>query len=55
MKTQDQVQSYLSQVRDSADFQRHLLLELIGLVKHDQIEKIAEEYVKRSADSEGPA
>ena len=54
MKTQDQGKSYLSQVRDSADFQRYLLMELIDIVKHDQIEEIAEEYVKRSADSEGP-
>tara|TARA_R110000803_G_scaffold6004_2_gene19701 strand:+ start:3731 stop:3898 length:168 start_codon:yes stop_codon:yes gene_type:complete len=53
MTTQDQVKSYLSQALHSDDFPHYLLMKLIGLVKSSEVEMIAEEYMKRSADSEG--
>ena len=53
MKTQDQVQSYLSQALHSDDFPHYLLMKLIGLVKSSEVEMIAEEYMKGPADSEG--
>jgi hypothetical protein len=53
MKTQDQVKSYLSQALHSDEFSHYLLIKLIGLVKSSEVEMIAEEYMKRSADSEG--
>lgn len=51
MITQDK--SYLNQALHSNDFPHYLLIRLIELVKSSEVERIAEEYVKRSADSEG--
>ena len=51
MKTQDK--SYLTQALYSNDFPHYVLIKLIELVKSSEVEMIAEEYMKRSADSEG--
>jgi len=51
--TQLPERSYLSQALHSDEFSHYLLIKLIGLVKSSVVEMIAEEYMKRSADSEG--
>lgn len=48
-----QGKSYLTQALHSNDFPHYLLIKLIELVKSSEVERIAEEYMKRSADSEG--